>query len=480
MATRMQQRRGTAAQWTSADPILAAGEIGFESDTGQFKIGDGTNHWDDLSYFKNLEDLGGTLDDYIPLTQRNAANGVATLDENAQIPITQLSNIIMSAPDSLNTLNELANAITDVNGVVQGKINTALSTDIIAGTGLTKSYSSETGELTISAGSSLATDTEVATAVTNHNSTTTNIHGISDTANLVYTSALTSGLSGKQDVVSGVSSTEIGYLDGVTSAIQTQIDGKAATSHSHGISDVTGLQTAIDAKAALAGANFTGNVEVDGNLVVDGDFTVNGTNFAASATTITIEDNLVQLAHQNAANTVDLGLVVGYNDGAAKHAGIVRDVSDNTWKLFQGVTTEPTTTVNFGQGSLDNLAVNNITAAGVVFTDGTQTLEGVPSRTVIIQRTSSNTLSGVERDDLIEMASSSAMTLTIPTDSTFNFPIGTSIDVLQTSTGQVTVAGAGGVTVNATPGLKLRTQWSSATLFKRAANTWVVYGDLTA
>jgi hypothetical protein len=106
-------------------------------------------------------------------------------------------------------------------------------------------------------------------------------------------------------------------------------------------------------------------------------------------------------------------------------------------------------------------------------------MEGVPSRTVILQRTSSNTLSGVERDDLIEMNSTSPMTLTIPLDSTFNFPIGTSIDVLQTSTGQVTIAGVSGVTVNATPGLKLRTQWSSATLFKRAANTWVVYGDLT-
>ena len=55
MATRMQQRRGTAAQWTSADPILAAGEIGFETDTSQFKIGDGVNHWVDLSYFVDLE-----------------------------------------------------------------------------------------------------------------------------------------------------------------------------------------------------------------------------------------------------------------------------------------------------------------------------------------------------------------------------------------------------------------------------------------
>jgi hypothetical protein len=496
MATRMQQRRGTAAQWTSADPILAAGEIGFESDTGQFKIGDGTNHWDDLSYFKNLEDLGGTLDDYIPLTQRNTANGVATLDASGYIPVTQLGNLIGDAPSILNTLGEIADVLNDSSSTVNLRISAASAADRIVTDGditaainqeatdrdqaistAVGTHSSDTTSVHgIADTTALATNTSVNTAVSDHNLDTTNVHGIVDTSVLVTTTQLNL----KQDIVTDVSSTEIGYLNGVTSAIQTQIDGKAATSHSHAISDVTGLQTAIDAKASLAGATFTGNVEVDGNLVVDGDFTVNGTNFSASATTITIEDNLVQLAHQNAANTVDLGLVVGYNDGAAKHSGIVRDVSADTWKLFKGVTTEPTTTVDFTQGSLDNLSVNNITAAGVVFTDGTQALEGVPSRTVIIQRTASNTLSGVERDDLIEMASASAMTLTIPTDSTFNFPIGTSIDVLQTSTGQVTIAGAGGVTVNATPGLKLRTQWSSATLFKRAANTWVVFGDLSA
>ena len=124
-----------------------------------------------------------------------------------------------------------------------------------------------------------------------------------------------------------------------------------------------------------------------------------------------------------------------------------------------------------------------VAASGVAFTDGTQTLEGVPSRTPIIQKTGSYTLSALtERDDLIEMGSSSALTLSIPTDATLNFPIGTSLDILQTGTGQVTIAAVtpGTTTVNATPGLKLRTQWSSATLFKRAANTWVVFGDLTA
>jgi hypothetical protein len=248
----------------------------------------------------------------------------------------------------------------------------------------------------------------------------------------------------------------------------------------------TATQTALDAKASLSGATFTGSVEIDQNLVVDGNLTVNGTAFNASSTSIVIEDNMVQLAHSNAANTVDLGIVVGYNDGASKHSGIVRDVSADKWKLFKGVTTEPTTTVDFSEGSLDALQVGALEAttvtpsSGVVFSDGTQTKEGIPSRTIIIQKTSSYTLSNLdERDELIEMGSSSGITLTIPTDSTLNFPIGTSIDILQTSTGQVTIAGAGGVTVNATPGLKLRTTWSSATLFKRAANTWVVYGDLT-
>jgi hypothetical protein len=54
MATRMQQRRGTAAQWTSANPVLNAGEMGWESDTNKFKIGDGTNHWASLDYFADI------------------------------------------------------------------------------------------------------------------------------------------------------------------------------------------------------------------------------------------------------------------------------------------------------------------------------------------------------------------------------------------------------------------------------------------
>jgi hypothetical protein len=81
---------------------------------------------------------------------------------------------------------------------------------------------------------------------------------------------------------------------------------------------------------------------------------------------------------------------------------------------------------------------------------------------------------------LVELSNTSAITVTVPLNSSVAYPVGSQIMLLQTNTGQVTVAGAGGVTINANPGLKLRAQWSSATLIKRAENTWVLIGDTTA
>lgn len=66
MATRIQLRRGTSAQWTAANPILASGEIGIELDTFQWKVGDGTTAWADRPYVASgtvTLPEGGDLDD---------------------------------------------------------------------------------------------------------------------------------------------------------------------------------------------------------------------------------------------------------------------------------------------------------------------------------------------------------------------------------------------------------------------------------
>lgn len=50
MATLIQIRRGTASEWSSANPTLSSGEIGLATDLGQIKIGDGSTAWNSLSY----------------------------------------------------------------------------------------------------------------------------------------------------------------------------------------------------------------------------------------------------------------------------------------------------------------------------------------------------------------------------------------------------------------------------------------------
>jgi hypothetical protein len=58
MADRIQIRRDTAANWTSVNPTLAQGELGVETDTLKFKVGDGTSAWTSLTY---LIDVGNYL-----------------------------------------------------------------------------------------------------------------------------------------------------------------------------------------------------------------------------------------------------------------------------------------------------------------------------------------------------------------------------------------------------------------------------------
>jgi hypothetical protein len=62
MAVRIQIRRGLAAQWTIANPILADGELAAESDTGKFKIGNGVDRWNDLDYANSVSQLGNLSD----------------------------------------------------------------------------------------------------------------------------------------------------------------------------------------------------------------------------------------------------------------------------------------------------------------------------------------------------------------------------------------------------------------------------------
>jgi len=269
MATRMQQRRGTAAQWTAANPVLAAGEIGFETDTNKFKIGNGATAWSALDYFANSSALTALL------------NG---------------------APGTLDTLNELAAAINDdpnffssvADQIADAIAGAEVDQAALAGAGI--DWNAGTNAFDID--STVATKTYADNAVTVHNQDSTGVHGITDTAALVTLSG-TQQLANKTlmspliNTPSGLTKTDVGLANvdntsdaskPVSSAAQTALDLKAPIADPTFTGTVSGItkamvglgqvdnisdlnkpistlaQAALDAKAPLANPEFTGVV----------------------------------------------------------------------------------------------------------------------------------------------------------------------------------------------------------------------------
>lgn len=143
----------------------------------------------------------------------------------------------------------------------------------------------------------------------------------------------------------------------------------------------------------------------------------------------------------------------------------------------------PTLTLSTTTSTTEGRIAWDATLDKIIVGDGTTARE-FASATL---KTSTPTFSGnaatlalSDKDCIVELTNgSTAGTINVPLNSSVAFPVGTVINLVQTGSGQITVGGSG-VTINGTPGLKLRTQWSSATLVKRATDTWVLIGDLSA
>lgn len=110
-------------------------------------------------------------------------------------------------------------------------------------------------------------------------------------------------------------------------------------------------------------------------------------------------------------------------------------------------------------------------------------VEGVPASAPLVQTINAQTgttYTPVVGDSgkIVTLSNAAAITVTLPSDATAALPVGSRVDFVVIAAGMATFVAGSGATANGTPSLVTRAQWSSATAIKRAANTWVVVGDL--
>ena len=300
-------------------------------------------------------------------------------------------------------------------------------------------------------------------------------------------------------VGSVANSYKVGASVGVASVTGRGIDGNSATSHAagapvkHVISarDIREAQTHIAASTKYTVTNGATTYDVDLHGIADGEGSVVGTAKTQTLTNKTIS---------GASNTIS----------SIAQASVTNLTSDLALKAplasptFTGTVTLPTGTVTSGMiadGTIVNADINasaaidwtklavssSVSSTEIGYVDGvtsaiqTQLDSKIDKTyTVVAAKTGAYTIADGDQNDLIQL--NGTFTVSIPTDATFNFAVGTVIDLLNVGSGTITVAAvtSGTTTVNGTPGLKLRAQYSAASLIKLSANNWVVIGDLAA
>lgn len=121
MATRMLQRRGTAAEWAAENPILASGEIGFETDTKLMKLGDGVTPWNSL-VMPYMMSGGATMTGALSLIAPTQPEHAARM---ADVHAELLAEVDLTSSLATITLASIPQTFRDLRLVISGKSSDA-------------------------------------------------------------------------------------------------------------------------------------------------------------------------------------------------------------------------------------------------------------------------------------------------------------------------------------------------------------------
>ncbi len=383
MATRIQVRRDTAANWAAASTtVLASGEIGFETDTRQFKIGDGTAQW------QNLEYAGGTT----PIIQNASGTAITDLNAAALRNNGNAKYLILGADSASNEPSGLTTA-TD------GQLLVTVAKYDYLGT----SAANERFLMTL-------------TTLTTNKTYYRTYNGSWSAWYLIITADASGNATVPGDLaVNGGDITTNQTTATVFNTNATTLNvGEAATTVSIGAT--TGTATIRNATTAIQGSATVGTtLGVTGNTTLTGDLAVNGGDITTSAATATVFDSTatsVDIA--GAATTLNIA------DGATAAqtinigTGVTVSGATKTINIGTGGATGSTTNINLGDADGGTVVVNRALTVNGLTTlsgglSGTIDYSNLPSGSIINFETRTPASQEVEADPF----SSASQVLTI-------------------------------------------------------------------
>jgi uncharacterized ubiquitin-like protein YukD len=274
----------------------------------------------------------------------------------------------------------------------------------------------------------------------------------------VTNAKVASGIDAVKIGAGAVDNTEFGYLNGVTSAIQTQLDAK------------------VDENVAITGATKTKITFDAKGLVTAG----------ADATTADIADSLNKRYVTDAQATV-IGNTSGTNTGDnatnSQYSGLAASkqdtlVSGTNIKTLEGQSLLGSGNIDLAKGDVGLGNVDNTSDANKPVSTATQTALDTKTNKLITtnRQTASYTLVLADADKLVEMNVGSANNLTVPASV---FSAGTQILLAQYGAGQTTIVAGAGVTIRSNGAkLKLNAQYSGATLIFLSGTEAYLFGDI--
>jgi len=279
-------------------------------------------------------------------TQLNAAT--ARINSNAAVAASNTASVesrrvanIAGAVSTITTADLTASRAVVSDGSGKVAVSAVTATELGYVDGVTSAIQTQLNDIntraTANATSSGAADAVEVRRVANIAGAVSTI----TTLDLTASRAVVSLANGKVGV-SAVTATELGYLDGVSSAIQTQ----------------------IDTKSPLASPTFSGVVTAGHDLVVTGNLTVNGDTTTVNSENKIIQDRFIMLANAvSGAPSADVGIF--FNRGNEGNAAIYYDESAKFFTLSE--TRDPDTNVAIFPTGAANLAVGHFTASSVKY-----------------------------------------------------------------------------------------------------------------